>query len=93
MKHRRVVGSSARYAQRGDLWKSFRRTMITGSVAGVLVHRGKKDTTTKSEIFKSYTDKAYVCHRPSPPLYPRHVFWDASCLGIRHGMCLQVMGE
>jgi len=60
MKHRRVVGSSARYAQRGDLWKAFRRTMITGSVAGVLVHRGKKDTTTKSEIFKSYTDKAYV---------------------------------
>lgn len=58
--HRRVVRSSARFSQRGDLWKALRRTMITGSVCGILVHRGQKDTVTKADILKSYTDKKWV---------------------------------
>ena len=57
-KHIRVGNSSKdrQFAQRSVLWKAIRRTMLTGSTAGVLVHRSAKDTTTKAALQKSYRE-------------------------------------
>ena len=57
MGHVRVANSSkdTRFHQRGRLWKRVRRCVMTGSSAGVLVHRGCKDTVTKKTLTESYT--------------------------------------
>ena len=57
MVHNFRIGNSSKnrkFHQKAELWHKVRKTMITGSSCGILMHRGSKDTTTRAKIKQSY---------------------------------------
>ena len=55
--HRRVPKTdNSDFEQRGDMWKALRRTMLTGSQAGLIHNKGGHDTGNAAKVKRFYTE-------------------------------------